>query len=84
MTTKTKKFLQTRSGLLAAHAITMIGPLKTYRINGDPQRPHYVHEISYHVGNQAFETEAEAGYVDDFLGRATADREFESYTRTHQ
>jgi len=70
--TKTKKFLQTRSGLLAAHAITMIGPVKWGR----------EHEIDYASGSEPHSTVASREAVDDFLLRSTADSEFESYQRT--
>jgi hypothetical protein len=63
------RYLQTRSGLIRAGAIDLIGPTKTYRccnLDGTTT-PRYVHEISYHVGSQGFETEADAAVVEEFL-----------------
>jgi hypothetical protein len=63
------RYLQTRSGLLRAGAIDLIGPKKTYRVcklDGS-HTPRHVHEISYHVGDQGFETEADAADVEEFL-----------------
>ena len=63
------KYLQTRSGLIRAGAIDLIGSKKTYRLcklDGS-HTPHSVHEISYHVGDQGFETEAEAADVEELL-----------------
>jgi hypothetical protein len=58
MTTKTKKFLKTRSGLVAASAITLIGPLKWQR----------EHEIDYCNGSEPHSTVATWEAVEEFLG----------------
>ncbi len=55
--TKTKKFLKTRSGLLAASAIVLIGPLKWER----------EHEIDYHNGDEPHSTVASREAVEEFL-----------------
>jgi hypothetical protein len=52
-----QKFLETRSGLLAASAITLIGPLKWDR----------EHEIDYHSGKEPHSTVATREAVEEFL-----------------